>query len=200
MYFSAIKVRKKGKEVARKESITIEKISDTAFLMAREEGIESITARKLAAKTGCSTQPIFRVYKNMDELWTAVYNRTVDFFVEFYENYPQVSKIPFSRLGMAYIDFAREEKYLFRLLFDSDIKEGIPKKSMYEILNGKSANVVSEINYAKAHGCREPMEVFMRMWIFIHGAACMALTGDNDLTKDDTLELIARCYNAFLNS
>ena len=44
----------------RKESITIEQILDTAFAMTREEGYASVTARKVAARAGCSTQPIFR--------------------------------------------------------------------------------------------------------------------------------------------
>ena len=54
--------------MARKEMITIDKILDTAFAMTREEGFANVTARKVAAKAGCSTQPIFRVYKNMEEL------------------------------------------------------------------------------------------------------------------------------------
>ena len=61
--------------MARKEMITIDKILDTAFAMTREEGFANVTARRVAAKAGCSTQPIFRVYKNMEELWDAVYER-----------------------------------------------------------------------------------------------------------------------------
>ena len=53
--------------MARKETITIQTILDTAFAMTREEGFANVTARKVAAKAGCSTQPIFRVYKNMEE-------------------------------------------------------------------------------------------------------------------------------------
>ena len=58
--------------MARKESVTEQMILDTAFEMVKEGGFESITARKVAERAGCSTQPIFRVYKNMDELQHAV--------------------------------------------------------------------------------------------------------------------------------
>ena len=54
--------------MARKITITKEFIVNTAFLMAKQEGIEQVTARKLAAKAECSTQPIFRLYNNMEEL------------------------------------------------------------------------------------------------------------------------------------
>lgn len=181
--------------MARKETITVQKILDTAFAMTREEGFANVTARKVAAKAGCSTQPIFRVYKNMDELWNAVYEKAVCFFQDYYSLYPRMGKTPFANLGMAYIAFAREEKHLFELLF---LSGGEGRKSMYEILNGDQGNVVYEINLARVSGCPDPSDIFMKMWIFIHGAACMTLTGDYDLTDVQTLELLQRSYEAFV--
>ena len=171
--------------MARKEMITIDKILDTAFAMTREEGFANVTARKVAAKAGCSTQPIFRVYKNMEELWDAVYERATAYFLDYYSLYPRTGKTPFANLGMAYIAFAREERHLFELLFVSDNQDGKhKKKSMYEILNGDAGNVVYEINLAR---------------IFIHGAACMSLTGDYDLTDLQTMQLLEHSYYAFYN-
>lgn len=177
--------------MARKESITMQDILDTAFEMTREEGFISVTARKVAAKAGCSTQPIFRVYKNMDELWSAVYEKAVGFFRDYYDLYPKTGTAPFTNLGMAYIAFAREEKHLFQLLFLSDF---VHKKSLYEVLNGKTGNVLSEIKRAAADGCKDPQGMFMRMWLFIHGAACMCLTGDYDLSDKETKELLEQEY------
>lgn len=180
--------------MARKETITLQKILDTAFAMTREEGFANVTARKVAAKAGCSTQPIFRVYRNMDELWDAVYEKASEYFRDYYCLYPRTGKAPFANLGMAYIAFAREEKHLFELLFVND-KSG--RKSMYEILNGSEGNVVYEINLARVSGCKDPGKLFMRMWIFIHGAACMSLTGDYDLSDRETMELLENSYHAF---
>lgn len=180
--------------MARKETITIQTILDTAFEMTREEGFSNVTARKVAAKAGCSTQPIFRVYKNMEELWDAVYEKAVSFFRDYYSLYPRMGKAPFSNLGMAYIAFAREEKNLFELLF---VTNSSRKKSMYEVLNGDAGNVVYEINLARVQGCPNPSQLFMEMWIFIHGAACMSLTGDYDLSDKETLELLEKSYEAF---
>ena len=139
--------------MARKEIITIDMILDTAFAMTREEGFANVTARKVAARAGCSTQPIFRVYRNMDELWHAVYERAAAFFQEYYSRYPRRGNKPFANLGMAYIAFAREERHLFELLF---VKEGPGSRGMYELLNGTAGNVVCEINLAKAAGCALP--------------------------------------------
>jgi len=183
--------------MARKESITINDILNTAFEMTRNEGFKNVTARKVAASAGCSTQPIFRVYKNMEELWEAVYVKAVDYFQDFYSQSAKVSDAPFVDLGMAYISFAMKEKNLFRLLFVEEIAFG---KSLYEVLNGSTGNVIKEINSAKEMGCGKPQDMFMRMWIFIHGAACMSLKGDYDLSMDETKKLLEESYKSFMQN
>lgn len=96
--------------MARKATVTENMILDNAFALMQEEGFEQVTARKLAAKTGCSTQPIFRLYENMDQLIGDVYKRSVVFFENFCRFYPKKDDLPFINLGMAYIEFATAEK------------------------------------------------------------------------------------------
>lgn len=181
-------------KMARKESITITNILETAFELARQEGFEGVTARKLAAKAGCSTQPIFRVYKNMEELEADMFEHAVTFFAHFYNNFDKSYKTPFVNVGMAYIEFARQEKNLFRMLF---LKEKRYGKSFYEILNGKEGFVVKEIGKAKADGCKDASGMFMHMWMLIHGAACMTITGDYDLSDEETVSVLENAYSAF---
>ncbi len=180
--------------MSRKASVTKSMILDNAFALLREEGFEQVTARKLAAKTGCSTQPIFRLYENMDRLTEDVYQRAAEFFEEFCEGSPKKSETPFLDLGMAYIHFAAEEKHVFRLLFLSGFPGG---KGMYELLSGTKGNVGREVSRAKAAGVRSPGELFMKIWIFIHGCACMSLTGDFDLTQEQTRELLQSIYQSY---
>ena len=168
--------------MARKESVTKNMILETAVQLAKEEGIENVTARKLANKIGCSTQPIFRVYANMTEL-----------FADYYEKFESEVQTPFIHLGLAYIDFAKEERKLFQLLFLSDNRGD---RSLYELLNGSTGAVAKEINKAAANGCSNPSGLFMKMWIFIHGCACMVLTGDYYLTKEETLDLLEDIYKS----
>ena len=124
--------------MARKESVTKNMILETAVQLAKEEGIENVTARKLANKIGCSTQPIFRVYANMTELYTEVYQKAIDLFADYYEKFESEVQTPFIHLGLAYIDFAKEERKLFQLLFLSDNRGD---RSLYELLNGSTGAV-----------------------------------------------------------
>lgn len=180
--------------MARKETITIQDILETAFQMTREEGFANVTARKVAAKVGCSTQPIFRVYKNMEELCEAVYQKAVIFYKEYFESFVKKDDIPFVDLGMAYILFAKEEKNLFELLF---LTKGDGNKDMYEVINGENGNVVKEITKASANGCKNSSGIFMKIWIFIHGAASMCFTGDYDLKDEETRQMLEETYYSF---
>lgn len=182
--------------MARKETINSQMILDTAFQMARQEGIKNITARRVAETANCSTQPIFRSFRNMGDLMEGVYERAVTFFQDYYLLFPRLGKTPFSNLGMAYIAFAREEKELFRMLFVAETA----RKSLYEILNGKDENVKTEIQAAAAQGCPDPSAMFMKMWIYIHGAACMSLTGDYDLSDQETMQMLEGVYRSFLGA
>ena len=58
----------------------------------------------------------------------------------------------------------------------------------------RSVEARDEMNAAKALGIRNPGELFMNMWIFIHGAACMSITGDYDLSMDETIRLLSETY------
>lgn len=180
--------------MARKESVTIQNILDAAFEMTREEGYEAVTARKLAAKAGCSTQPIFRVYKNMEELGADLFENAVAYFEDFYSKSPKGGEAPFVDLGMTYIKFAEKEKNLFKLLF---LQTDRHSKSFYEIVNGKGSYVMKEIAKAKEDGCKDPSAMFVRMWILIHGAACMTITGDYDVSEEETILMLKGTYEAF---
>lgn len=186
---------KEDEFMARKETITKDYLFDTAFQMLREEGIGNITARKLAARAGCSTQPIFRLYENMEELWQELFERAVDYFEDYYNSAKLYDFTPFVNLGITYIEFAVNEKHLFQMLFLAENRYG---KSLYEILNGKMGSVGKEFAKAKNEGCKNPGDLFMKMWIFIHGSACMSITGDYDLDMEETKQLLRTVYKGFL--
>lgn len=180
--------------MARKETITKEDLIQAAFAILQEEGIEQVTARKLAAKANCSTQPIFRVYTNMEKLIEELFGRACQYFEDYYSNFPRVTVTPFVNLGQAYIKFAGEHKRIFEFVFLSPERFG---RSMYDLVNGDRGNVSKEIQAATSQGSRNASELFMKMWIFIHGAACMSLTGDYDLSEEETMKLLKDAYQSF---
>ena len=181
--------------MSRKATITQKDIVNAAFKITKKEGFEQITSRKLAAAAGCSTQPIFRIYENMDELKKDVYEKAAEYYLDYYDKCEKTHNTPFVDLGLAYISFAQKYPHLFRLLFIS--QEGSESKSMYDLVNGSNENVVKEINRAMEQGASNAQNLFMQMWIFIHGAGCMAVTGDYDLDEAASVEMLESAYRAF---
>lgn len=181
--------------MSRKATITQKEIVNAAFKITRKEGFEQITSRKLAAAAGCSTQPIFRIYENMDELKKDVYAKAASYYEDYYNDFFKSHECPFVDLGLAYIGFAQKYPHLFRLLFISE--QGPDSKSMYDLVNGQNENIVQEISKAQAKGAKDAQQLFMQMWIFIHGAGCMAVTGDFDLDEQASVAMLESAYKAF---
>lgn len=181
--------------MARKELISRDDILNAAFCMTGEVGIGEVTARKLAAYAGCSTQPIFRHFENMEECIFEVFKKTLEFFDAFYEAYEKGSRLPFVNLGLAYIAFAQKEPKLFEFLF---MKVNNYDMNLYTLLNGRTGAVIAEMNKARSEGVANPEMIFMKMWMLIHGAACMSITGDYDLSPADTRIQLEEAYKAFV--
>lgn len=179
--------------MARKISVMTGQITDAAFELTRQEGFEGLSARRLANQIGCSTQPIFRAYRSMDDLYDEIYMRVIRHFSDFFNAFPKTRELPFVDLGLAYIAYAREEKQFFRILFLQEKRCGM---SLYELLNGAEGNLVKEINRAADLGVHEPSELFIKIWMVIHGAACMAVTNDYDLDDAQTVRLLTESYRA----
>ena len=51
-----------------KSKINKQDILTSSLEIIRKSGFEEVNARSIAKEMNCSTNPIFRVYKNMDEL------------------------------------------------------------------------------------------------------------------------------------
>lgn len=102
-----------------KKQITAIQIVEKAFEMVRQEGYESITARKLAQALNCSTQPIYQSFTDMNGLKLALTHKAQEWMMKFISmNGDADLPAELSRI-LGYVQFANTEKYLFQLIFAS---------------------------------------------------------------------------------
>jgi AcrR family transcriptional regulator len=93
-----------------------EEIVTAALEVARQRGIDAVTAREVARALKVSVGPIFTWFDTMDQLKAEVYAQAG----ALYRSYIQrglAGPIPFLGVGQQYIRFAREEPELYKLLF-----------------------------------------------------------------------------------
>lgn len=99
-----------------KQRITKEMVVQAAFEIAREKGLENVLVKEIAAKLGCSVQPVYCYCSNMDGLRQEVVAYTGKFLKEYLRAHMD-NRDPFRSIGSAHARFAREEPQLYRLYF-----------------------------------------------------------------------------------
>jgi AcrR family transcriptional regulator len=159
--------------------LTRQQILDKAFDMTRDIGFDVLTARGLAQALGCSTQPIFRLFNSMDGLKHALYDKTREFF-ETHMAQPMEGTPLFLSMGLRYVELARNEPHLFRLLCMSDC---FHLESLFDITRGVKL--------------QDP-KLFAKVWIFTHGIASIVATNSTVIPEDEIRTLLIEAYTAFL--
>lgn len=171
-----------------KVKIEKERILLTAMEMVRESGIKALNARAIAKQLDCSTQPLFSCYKNMEQLKDAVINEVGAIYQKrIVEAMASGKYPPYKASGMAYINFARDEKEFFKLLFmDNAMKE--QEDESFE-------SVINAICLATGLSENEAKKMHLLMWSFVHGIATMVCTGYLEWTEEQISWALTREYD-----
>jgi len=180
-----------------KPKVTKLNILEAAFQLTREQGLESVNARDVAAVLGCSTQPIFRLYASMAELKEDLYEYIQDYYYQFLLA-SKKSKHFFFNVGLAYIDFAKQETNLYQAIFMSNnfkvtnLREFIADRRNKPILTRMTETIGIDLEKAK--------QLFLNMWIYTHGIASMLATNSLDLTNEEIEDMLSIAFLSFLKS
>lgn len=110
--------------------ISKQDIVNVSLTLLSKQGIAELNARSIAKALGCSTHPIYRAYKNMDELKLAIKTEIDQIYAEFILEQLDRNDYLFS-MSYAYIQFAIQYPNYFNLLFISGI---IGKRTINEIV------------------------------------------------------------------
>jgi len=99
---------------------TKESVLNAAYELVRREGPSALNARAVARELGGSTQPIFRLFSGMEELYAEVIRLADETICERMRLNARNSASPYIAICMSYLLFARDEPQLFKLLFMRD--------------------------------------------------------------------------------
>lgn len=178
-----------------KIKITKDELLDAAVEITRKSGIEGVNARDVAKKLGCSIQPVFRTFQNMENLKKALYQK-VEILFNAYMLRGMNHRIPFLGMGLAYIDFAKEEKNLFKLLFMSD---SIHADDPMEMISGEENQEVIEL-IAKMTGLNEEnsKKLYVDVWLLTHGIGSLMATNHCHFSSEEVETILMDAFQGFL--
>ena len=168
-------------------------ILDAAVEVLRDGGFSAINARSVAKKLGCSTQPIYFSFKNMEELKTALTERAMEMHtrrVRASLRDHEGNDSRYSSYGMGFVKFAAEEKQLFRWLYLDGKQFGEYRSDV--LLSEVVAVIMDEFGYSEEVAYRFHQD----MIYFSYGLAILANTDHLHLTDAELREAFHREFRA----
>lgn len=155
-----------------KFKFTREEVVSAALEVTRKNGIAGLTARGLAAELGSSVKPIFGLFKNMEQLQHEVIAAANALYQAHIRRWMESGRYPpYKASGIGYIQFAREETELFKLLFMRD-RTGEPAEENREELQPILCLIMENLGIRKD----EALQIHMELWLYVHGIATMIAT------------------------
>ena len=154
-------------------SFSKEMVLNEAFELVRHDGLQALTARRIAQRLNCSTQPIYSAFASMKELEDAVLEKANNHIVQYLLQEEQ-TPYPFLNIGLRYLQFAKEEKELFKLLYLSGKGELIPQEM--EAFIAEFTQRMKREPFLQQLEEERLKRMFMSMWIFTHGLIMLSFT------------------------
>lgn len=171
---------------------TRDAVLHAACQLMRREGMEALNARAIAKELGGSTQPIFRLFTNMEDLHRELILYVARQFQAHAEADMAQSDSPYIQLCTTYLLYGRDEPELFKLLFMRDrVSEG-------QYSDQTNFDLVFNIIKKEAPLDDETaLRFFERTWLFIHGlAVCIATKYIPCQDERYLISMVKEAYNA----
>lgn len=172
-----------------------DEIVDAAVEVLREGGFAAVNARSVAKKLGCSTQPIYFSFRNMEELKAALTARAIELHTRRVRDSLRAHEgndSRYSSYGMGFVKFAAEERQLFRWLYLEGEQLGPYQNDV--LLPEVIAVIIEEFGYSEEVARR----LHQDMIYFTYGLAILANTGHLQLTEEELREAFRREFRALI--
>ena len=171
---------------------TRDAVLHAACQLMRREGMEALNARAIAKELGGSTQPIFRLFTNMEDLHRELILYVARQFQAHAEADMAQSDSPYIPFCTTYLLYGRDEPELFKLLFMRDrVSEGqYSDQTNFDL-------VFNIIKKETPLDDETALRFFERTWLFIHGlAVCIATKYIPCQDERYLISMVKEAYNA----
>lgn len=171
---------------------TRDAVLNAACQLMRREGMEALNARAIAKELGGSTQPIFRLFTNMEDLHRELILYVARQFQAHAEADMAQSDSPYIQLCTTYLLYGRDEPELFKLLFMRDrVSDGqYSDQTNFDL-------VFNIIKKETPLDDETALRFFERTWLFIHGlAVCIATKYIPCQDERYLISMVKEAYNA----
>ena len=172
--------------------VSHDEIIKVAMDILRQSGSGGITARNIAQKLGCSTQPLYRIFGEMSTLELTLEKAAQDIQASEVNKYMQQSKYPpYMAYGLGLVTFAKKEKRLFRYLYMSDRNE--QEQVPVDMDIDARLKVICDVY---GYEMETAKKMNSDMTIYCYGLALGVNTGTIDIDEAEIAERLHRVFQA----
>lgn len=190
-----IQYREGDRHMPPRIQVTEERIIEKALEIVREQGIAALNARNLAKALGCSVQPIFRAFSNMEELKKKVIYCVADEYQQYLLKEMSMED-EMSGLLMAYIRFSQNEKNYFKLLHMSD-RLGIQETAEFTE-TGVNKEIIMTIMQMTGLSKEDATTVYVGTFFATHGIASMIATNHCNFSDEVIQNIITNVFDGMV--
>lgn len=179
-----------------KAKYTKEQIINTAFCMVRENGANVLTARGLAKELGTSTGTIFSVFNSVAEIQESVIENAKNLYADYVRDGLRQA-IPFKGAGLKYIQFAKDEPELFKLLFmTGDGNEHITH--FLPAYDDNSLSVLGALESSWNIDYDKAKNIYNHLSVYAYGFAALFAQRIHIFTIDDIDGMMTELFNSLI--
>ena len=168
-----------------------ETIAAAGLEIVRRQGISALTARALGKQLGCSLSPIFTVFKDMDEIHTAVRQAAAALFADYVKDVLDYQPA-FKKYGMRLIRFAKQEQNVFQLFLErgNSLMENAPEMAL---------KCLDEIKVLYHLTDNMVLILYRQLWAFTCGVAVLAMRSPDEYPEEMISEMISTQFISTLS-
>lgn len=171
-----------------------EQIISAALDIVREQGMANLSARAVAGRMNCSVAPIFSVFENMDEMKREVVRRAKTIY-DGYIKEGLKQQLPFKGAGLKYIEFAKNEPNLFKLLYMSDYCGGLDN---FMLIDENNEAIVVALMRSWSLDRATANALHKDIMIYTHGIAVMCATNSCSFSDGEISERLTFAFTSML--
>lgn len=180
-----------------KARYTKEEILDVAYSMVKKHGMQILSARSLAAELGTSTAPIFTAFQSIEEIQCLVIEKAKELYQEKYINEGLKQTPPFKGAGLKYVQFAKDEPELFKVLFMQS--DNLDESNATHFLPSGDENagaVLGAVQGSYGLEGEDARSLYNHLSVYTHGLAVLYAQHRCVFTMEDVSRMLSEIFIA----
>lgn len=164
-----------------------EQVLDIAYHIVEKQGFEGLNARKIAKQLNASVHPIFKHFKDMEELKKAVYEKIYAKYQEYMLNGAKEEQA-YKKMGLSYIKFAKDYPEFFKMIF---MQRTNLNAENFVMADNIGDDVIKKGQLVTGFSYEEQKKFHVKVWIFTHGIACLVATNTVKFSDEEIEKLLS---------